>query len=873
MLTDEEFRAWCQHNKIEPATEAAIQRIRSSQPSRKVRSGASNVSGRYPSVKMGFSIQFESQHVELWGIYTMERDDDVLEFYDQPTRIQLHYQARSGRKTSPWHTPDFFVIRRNGAGFEEWKPAASLDKLAVTQPHRYQRTAQGEWQCPPGETTASQIGFYYRVRSSAEYHPIFIQNLKFLQDFWTHPFHIEAEKETQVLESLEAYPGVSVATLVDAHPGLPVDTIWALLTKQCLFTDLSAVSLMNWDQVFLYRRQSSVPLTSGEHRAVKEAIPLASRLLFDGRLWEAEVQGTTVVLRPEIGAVFTLPYDHFQHLVNQGEIKEGGLSTPSPLHDSTREIFSHASPKALEAANRRWREILAYTRREAITVTARSVQNWLASYRRAEAESGCGYLGLLDQVQRRGNRTARIPDASKQLLEEYLTTHYAVPQAKRAAAVYRLYREACAAQGIPPVGERTFYRERARFTSQDVTTLRRGKRVAYASQPFLGYLDQTTPRHGGRPFALAHMDHTELDIVLVSSITGKPLAKPWATFLIDAYSRRILAVHVTFDPPSYRSAMMVFRLCVQRYGRLPQELVVDRGSEFGGVYFESLLTRCLVTKLERPPQQPHFGSVMERIFGTTTTEMLNQLRGNTQASKTPRQMTHEVDPKRLAVWTLERFARRLSEYAYDVYDQMDHPALGQSPYEAFAQGMELAGSRSHRLIAYSEDFVMLTRPTTRTGAVKIHPSRGITVNGLHYWNESMRSPLVAGQTVPVRYEPYDMGVAYAYIGGQWLEGIADAFASVHGRSEREWNVILDEWREQQRQHSQKRITLNGPLLAHFLQHLESDEALLLQRQRDLEEQAQRSALLLKHPPEMKTQDVPSLVELDLTKIPHYEEYR
>ena len=89
-LTDEEFRAWCQSNKIEPQTEAYIQRIRESEPSRKVQSRASNVSGRYPSVKMGCSIQFESQHVELWGLYTMEHDSDVLEMYDQPTRIQLH---------------------------------------------------------------------------------------------------------------------------------------------------------------------------------------------------------------------------------------------------------------------------------------------------------------------------------------------------------------------------------------------------------------------------------------------------------------------------------------------------------------------------------------------------------------------------------------------------------------------------------------------------------------------------------------------------------------------------------------------------------------------------------------------------------------
>ena len=89
MLTDEAFRAWCQHNQIALATETYIQRIRSSQPVRKVQSRVSNVTGRYPSVKMGCSIQFESQRVELWGIYTMERDDDVLEYFDQPTRIQL----------------------------------------------------------------------------------------------------------------------------------------------------------------------------------------------------------------------------------------------------------------------------------------------------------------------------------------------------------------------------------------------------------------------------------------------------------------------------------------------------------------------------------------------------------------------------------------------------------------------------------------------------------------------------------------------------------------------------------------------------------------------------------------------------------------
>jgi putative transposase len=292
------------------------------------------------------------------------------------------------------------------------------------------------------------------------------------------------------------------------------------------------------------------------------------------------VQGDTVVLRPEIGATFSLSSEQFQHLVNQGEIKAEGFAAPSPLREVTRALLSHAGPKALEAANRRWSAILAYRRGEAITVTARSLQNWMAAFRRAEAESGCGYLGLLDQVAQRGDRTARVPDASKRLLAQYVTIHYATPQAKRAAAVYRLYRAACDAQQIPPVSERTFYRELARLSTQEMTTARLGKRAAYVT-PFFYYLDQTTPRHGERPFARAHLDHTQLDLVLVSSVTGQPLARPWATFLTDAYSRRVLAAYVSYDPPSYRSAMMAFRLCVRRFGRLPQELVVDGGP---GVY-------------------------------------------------------------------------------------------------------------------------------------------------------------------------------------------------------------------------------------------------------------------------------------------------
>jgi hypothetical protein len=116
--------------------------------------------------------------------------------------------------------------------------------------------------------------------------------------------------------------------------------------------------------------------------------------------------------------------------------------------------------------------------------------------------------------------------------------------------------------------------------------------------------------------------------------------------------------------------------------------------------------------------------------------------------------------------------------------------------------------------------------------------------------------------------------AYAYIDGQWVECIADAFLQVHGRSEHEWNLILEEWREHLRQHHLKRVTLNGKLLAEFLRELEKDEAWQLQRLRDLEEQPQREVLLMlgSRPVEAIQEPEQAPIEVDLSTLPTYEVY-
>jgi len=154
---------------------------------------------------------------------------------------------------------------------------------------------------------------------------------------------------------------------------------------------------------------------------------------------------------------------------------------------------------------------------------------------------------------------------------------------------------------------------------------------------------------------------------------------------------------------------------------------------------------------------------VERLFGTAHTQFIHTLLGNTQASKQPRFLTTAVDPQRHAVWTLGDLYDFLCEWAYQVYDQTVHPALGQSPRDVFQMGLVLGGEREHRHIPYDDAFLMATRPSTRQGTATVQPGKGVKSNRISYWHDALRHPEVERTPVPVRYDPFDIGVAYAYV--------------------------------------------------------------------------------------------------------------
>lgn len=369
------------------------------------------------------------------------------------------------------------------------------------------------------------------------------------------------------------------------------------------------------------------------------------------------------------------------------------------------------------------------------------------------------------------------------------------------------------------------------------TLARQGKRAAYQVAPTYWDLDYKTPRHGSRPFEICHIDHTEEDIEVICPRTRRNLGRPWTSVLIDAYCRRILAVWMSFDPPSYRSCMMVLRICVQRFNRFPETIVVDNGKEFQSVYFDTLLAAFGCHKRHRPAGKPRFGSIIERFFQTSHTQFFYNLRANTQITKFVRWVTKSNDPKRQAVWTLgELYEHYAFGYCYGFYDkEKTHPALGQTPREAFDLALLNTGSRPHQFIDYNQIFIILTLPSTRKGTAKVQIGRGVKINGFWYAAKdgSFNHQDVVGTQVPVRYNPFDLGEAFAFVRKMWVHCISEHYSILRGKSEKELQVYSAEKRQERRKYGQE---LSESAKGNALRFLASDrptEKQALQRQRDL----------------------------------------
>lgn len=632
---------------------------------------------------------------------------------------------------------------------------------------------------------------------------------------------------------------------------IKADDIYELIAMGSLYVDLRAALFCNPDQVRVFPNAEIAEAFSNLKPSTRPVLKVntikldaGSKIILYENVWTvlSKTAEGLVLHSDKAQEQIKLTFTKIDELLEAGFIKSFEKGPPTDLELQASKIIRSASEKkALEKANEIYKKILPFINGDTENISEmseRTVRNYIKKYKEAEELYGFGFLGLLPKT-RPGNQKRKIPEEAVFLMLEIIKTNYETLKNKTKKNVYGELILSCKEKGLHPPSYKTFLTEIKNRHNHDQVEKMGGKRMAYKfKEHYRG--EETWARHGDYPFHVGHIDHTKLDIELVCPETGQNLGRPWLTILMDAYSRKVICHVLSFDPPSYRSCLLIIRRCVQLYNRFFSILVTDNGKEFESIYFEKLLSYMEVVLKKRPPSEARYGSICERIIRTANTQLVYALSGNTQLSKNPRQLSGKANPKKQATWTLKGADENIFEYFYEVYNKQVHSTIKQSPDDKFTNGLERFGERVCRRIEYNEDFLILTMPTNNKGTAKVNYTRGIKIRGVYYWNDVFRNPKIAGQKVEIKYDPFDIGTAYAYVKGQWEKCLSEFYKKLQGYNEQEIRFFTESLRQKDRLLGNS-TSISAIKLAEMIRRLEQKENMQKKELEDLRQKENKRA--------------------------------
>src|SRR5229473_4676607 len=454
-------------------TQELLAHIRASPPSRTPGARRGNMPVWYPSTKMHCIMKAESAKVEFAFLLEAEHSDDVLEFFDQPPPIPLEYPDKRGRTQRPLHTADYFVFRSRQAGWEECKPVEELLRQAKSRPNRYVLDEQGNWRCPPGEAFAARYGLTYRVRSSDQINWATQDNWLYLEDYYQDLEKLtvsDADLET-LWQIVNKHPGMSLADLRIAASVVSSDRINIAIAKHALYVDLATYRLSEpWRAPVFRNRHLARAYQKGATQDEKIGAPsrdLTSSITLEGR--ELLERASDVDLAT---AVFRNRVIHPDHYRDEEQIQIARNRVAIPIR-----------------TKRRW-------------------QQW---YREAEDRYGSGFLGLLPRYHNCGG-LRQIDTEVITLIHRVLETHYDTVTQKPKRGAYGEYLKRSEELNLKAVSQRTFYSEAQRHkAAYEQVVVREGTRAAYPFKEHTHAGEKTVSPHGNYAWAMAHLDHTELN--------------------------------------------------------------------------------------------------------------------------------------------------------------------------------------------------------------------------------------------------------------------------------------------------------------------------------------------------------------------------
>ncbi len=634
---------------------------------------------------------------------------------------------------------------------------------------------------------------------------------------------VDAGLRDRILAAVEERPGVTLEELIHAFGG--AEPVHRLLSAGDLFADLKTESLEHPETVHVF-------LDRDRWRLWRAGVEASERGARGRRLSDSQRIEQHEAISRALGR--RVPPRHQKAVLERWQLIK-------PI------ILGHATVRQVAGEARRQASPPDGKRRSLAGIAPATLSRYVRDFRDAERDHRLGLLGLVPH-RRRGNPSQRLPRQQLELADKVLEEVYEQGERPTLQSAYARFVARCTEQGITdPMGRTSFWRRRQQRDRDRSDRKRLGSKAADAARPYSDDLNirELLPKDGLYCGAVAHLDHTTGDVNLFYSDDPDETIteRPTVSALTCAFSSMPLAADVAFDPPSSATVMRLLLDCARKHGWLPSIIVVDGAPEFQSEYFREVCAEHGITVVYRPLSDARSGSCVERFFRTKDTQYIHTLPGNTQASRNPRAMSREVDPRRLACLSLRFFEDSYHEYLYEVYPDLKHEGAvlsgrGATPRESWAAGVRKHGrAGGKRVDAEDWDFKVSLLPPwkRRGGTAQVSRQTGIQIGHLRYWHPGMARESVVGTRVPVRVFPDDAGIVAACLEPESNDEDRQRWVLCHVRHR--YKLFRDCTRREVEVarrilRLQKVDRISMQILGAFLERVHADVDLFRQRRRD-----------------------------------------
>jgi putative transposase len=721
-------------------------------PSRNPTGRISNTT-RHVSTKTLETRTTESDLVELPVAIMCDRSDDVLFYVAQPAKLQTLYPVGQESRNHPI-TPDFLIFWRHGIEIIEAKSNKEAASIAIKRPHYFQQKDDGSFRCPPAEAGAQALGLPYRIVTETDFCSTLLKNFQLLSPHYSSSIEpaVNQAEWTAIRDILSENPGTLLTELPIEPMSRRSDVVYHLIANRSLFAHMETVDLRDQAAVRLF-------LTPLQETAFS---------IFANRSKPKVISSLPVGYMFPVGSDFKIRRDTFtviRHLGSSVEVLnartrvkqripyltllQAAPSLPAVKDDMlpTFELIGALDEGRMTGFLRNYRIIAPYLpggKLSGASPDHRNTRRLLDAYRAEENKTGRGERALIPSL--RPDRTPKFSDRSMRIADTYLQKHFLSEKAASAMHVYRLYADQCRKESLPLhdiMSGRAFQRRVAKITHFQKALKRYGRRAALRFSPPRAFATLLGDPNGYGPWALGHIDHTLLDLMVKNPITGE-YERPWISAMVDGYDGRILAFIVWFGSPNTEIVFDLIEDCAARHGTLPMRIICDWGTEFRSTAVQTALARSGISLRYRPKGMPRGGAPVETSFNSFNKKVVHNAVGNTKAMKNPRSVSRSHNPEANAVWTLEALKPKLNEYV-DLHNALPR-VHEESPNDVCSAFLEQFGYHYARWI--SPDILQRLRQNPVKGNTRIVSDKAtIRLNTVDYGSEELKA--LVGREVKV----------------------------------------------------------------------------------------------------------------------------